>query len=119
MTLGDEFGAYAAILEQSTKRLRITARGLLELPLGGTAVGNGVNTHPDYTRLVIERLAQITGLPLSAARNRFAATQSLGDFVALSGALRGIAVELSKIAFKRRKGAPTSIAAPPKAHVRQ
>jgi aspartate ammonia-lyase len=98
MTLGDEFGAYAATLEQATERLRITARGLLELPLGGTAVGNGVNTHPDYTRLVIERLAQITGLPLIAARNRFAATQSLGDFVALSGALRGVAVELSKIA---------------------
>jgi aspartate ammonia-lyase len=98
MTLGDEFGAYAAILEQATERLEITALALLELPLGGTAVGNGVNTHPDYTRLVIERLAQITGLPLGVARNRFAATQSLGDFVALSGALRGIAVELSKIA---------------------
>jgi aspartate ammonia-lyase len=98
MTLGDEFGAYAAILEQATERLGIVALALLELPLGGTAVGNGVNTHPNYTRLVIERLAQITGLPLSAARNRFAATQSLGDFVALSGALRGVAVELSKIA---------------------
>jgi fumarate hydratase, class II len=78
--------------------LRIAALALMELPLGGTAIGNGVNTHPDYTRIVIGRLAQITGLPLVAARNRFAATQSLGDFVALSGALRGIAVELSKIA---------------------
>ena len=98
MTLGDEFGAYATILEQATDRLRGTALALLELPLGGTAIGNGVNTHPDYTRLVIESLAQITGFSLVAARNRFAATQSLADFVALSAALRGIAVELSKIA---------------------
>ena len=98
MTLGDEFGAYAAIIEQSIEQLRIAAMALLELPLGGTAIGNGVNTHPDYTRLVIERLVRITELPLVTARNRFAATQSLGDFVALSGALRGLAVELSKIA---------------------
>lgn len=98
MMLGDEFNAYAVILEQATERLRAARPALLQVPLGGTAIGNGVNTHPDYTRLVIERLAQITGLELTAAQNQFAATQSLGDFVALSGALRGIAVELSKIA---------------------
>ncbi|MFN7927932.1 MAG: lyase family protein [Blastocatellia bacterium] len=80
------------------ERLRMAQRALIELPLGGTAIGNGVNTNPDYTRLVIERLAHHTGLPLRAAPNRFAATQSLNDLVALSGALRGIAVELTKIA---------------------
>jgi aspartate ammonia-lyase len=98
MMLGEEFGGYAVILEQATARLRMATLALLEVPLGGTAVGNGVNTHPDYARLAVGKLAEFTGLPLSEAPNRFASLQSLADFVALSAALRGLAVELSKIA---------------------
>ena len=73
-------------------------RPLLEVPLGGTAVGGGHNAHPDYARLAVKRLGEITGLRLTEARNRFQSMQSLGDFVALSGALRGLAVEMGKIA---------------------
>jgi aspartate ammonia-lyase len=98
MKLGDEFSGYACLLEQATERLRTAGLYLLEVPLGGTAVGNGVNTHPQYARLAVARLAQLTGLQLSQARNRFASMQSLGDFLALSAAVRGLAVELNKLA---------------------
>jgi fumarate hydratase class II/aspartate ammonia-lyase len=98
MTLGDEFGGYAANVERATDRLRVAGASLLEVPLGGTAVGGGHNTRPDYARLAVERLREITGLALTEARDRFQSMQSLGDFVALSGALRGLAVELGKIA---------------------
>src|SRR5499426_3766819 len=98
MTLGDEFDGYAGVIERATDRLRVAGAPLLEVPLGGTAVGGGHNAHSDYARLAVKRLSQITRLPLIEARNLFQSTQSLGDFVALSGALRGLAVELSKIA---------------------
>ena len=98
MTLGDEFDGYAGAIERATDRLRVAGAPLLEVPLGGTAVGGGHNTHPDYARLAVKRLGEITGLPLTEAHNRFQSMQSLGDFVALSGALRGLAVEMGKIA---------------------
>ncbi|MGH9835346.1 MAG: aspartate ammonia-lyase [Blastocatellia bacterium] len=98
MTLGDEFDGYALNIERATDRLRIAGAPLLEVPLGGTAVGAGHNTRPDYARLAVKHLKKITGLPLTEARNRFQSMQSLGDFVALSGALRGLAVELGKVA---------------------
>ena len=68
------------------------------MPLGGTAIGTGINTAPGFAGLAVGHLAAITGLPLREAPDRIASQQSLGDFVALSGALRGLAVELSKIA---------------------
>ncbi|MFN7945416.1 MAG: aspartate ammonia-lyase [Blastocatellia bacterium] len=98
ITLGQEFSGYGENIARATDRLRACEMPLLEVPLGGTAVGTGVNTHPDYARLVVAKLGQITGLPLREARNRFQSMQSLGDFAALSGALRGLAIELSKIA---------------------
>jgi aspartate ammonia-lyase len=98
MTLGDEFDAYAGNIARATDRLRVAGAPLLEVPLGGTAIGGGHNAHPDYARLAVKRLGEITGLPLTQARNLFQSMQSLGDFVALSGALRGLAVEMSKIA---------------------
>ncbi len=98
ITLGEEFGGYADNILRANERLHVIERFLLEVPLGGTAVGNGVNTHPDYARLAVARLREITGLPIKEAPNRFQSMQSLGDFVALSAALSGLAVELSKIA---------------------
>ena len=98
ITLGQEFSGYGDNIARATERLRACEMPLPEVPLGGTAVGTGVNTHPDYARLVVAKLGQITGLPLREARNRFQSMQSLGDFAALSGALRGLAIELSKIA---------------------
>ncbi len=98
MTLGDEFSRYAENISRAERRLAATEGFLLEVPLGGTAVGNGVNTHPDYARLAVAELSRITRLDMQQSPNRFQSMQSLGDFVALSGALRGFAIELSKIA---------------------
>jgi aspartate ammonia-lyase len=97
MTLGDEFSGYAENISRAEHRVSETEEFLLEVPLGGTAVGNGVNTHPDYARLAVAELGRITRLDLRQSPNRFQSMQSLGDFVALSGALRGFAIELGKI----------------------
>jgi aspartate ammonia-lyase len=98
ITLGEEFGAWAATVRRATARIRALEPSLLEVPLGGTAVGTSINAHDDYPRVVVERLKKATRLEVRAAENRIQSQQSLGDFVALSGALRALAVELSKIA---------------------
>jgi aspartate ammonia-lyase len=97
MTLGDEFRAFGLNVRRAANRIGQVEDALLEVPLGGTAVGTGVNTYPGYPDLVVERLAEITRLPVRQGENRISLTQSLGDFVALSAALRGLAVELGKI----------------------
>jgi aspartate ammonia-lyase len=97
ITLGAEFAAYGHNVRRAAARIDGVEDALLEVPLGGTAVGNSVNAKPDYPRMVVERLAATTGLELREAADRVALTQSLGDFVALSGALRGLVVELGKI----------------------
>ena len=98
MTLGHEFGAYAGSVRRAAGRLGALEPALLEVPLGGTAVGTSVNAPEGYPDAVIARLRAIGGLDVRAAADRVQSQQSLGDFVALSGALRGLAVELSKIA---------------------
>jgi aspartate ammonia-lyase len=98
MTLGQECAAYASNVRRAIARIRTAEDGLLDVPLGGTAIGTGVNTPSGFGALVVRRLAEVTGLPLREAADRIASQQSLGDFVALSGAVRGLAVELSKIA---------------------
>ena len=98
MTLGQEFAGYAGNVSRPLLYLQNIEGLLLEVPLGGTAIGTGVNTHPDYARLVVEQLSKITALPLREASDRIQAQQSLSDFLALSSVLRGFAVELSKIA---------------------
>jgi aspartate ammonia-lyase len=97
MTLGQEFGGYAKNLQRAAARVRATEGDLLEVPLGGTAIGSGLNAHPDFARLAVEKLGEITGLKLKEAGDRFQSQQSLGDFLALSAALRGFVVELTKI----------------------
>jgi aspartate ammonia-lyase len=79
MTLGEEFGGYAGNVRRAAARLRALEDALLEVPLGGTAVGTGTNTHPDYARRAVERLGEITGLRLREAADRVALQQSLGD----------------------------------------
>ena len=98
MTLGQECAAYKSNVRRAIARVRAAEDALLEVPLGGTAIGTGVNTPKGFGPLVVRRLAEVTGLPLREAPDRIASQQSLGDFVALSGAVRGLAVELSKIA---------------------
>ncbi len=96
--LGQEFSGYASQVEASITRLRKTEARLGELPLGGTAVGTGINTHVDFARKTIEILAGETKLDLREAGNHFAAQGSIDTLVDTSGALKAVAVTLIKIA---------------------
>lgn len=97
MTLGQEFGAYAVTIGEDADRLGEASALIAEINLGGTAIGTGLNTHPEYASLVCERLRQITGLPLITAGNLVEATSDVGSFVQLSGVTKRAAVKLSKI----------------------
>ncbi|GAB2742464.1 class II fumarate hydratase [Kitasatospora kifunensis] len=97
VTLGQEFGGYAAQVRYGQERLRATLPRVAELPLGGTAVGTGINTPPGFATAVIAELARATGLPLTEARNHFEAQGARDALVELSGQLRTIAVGLTKI----------------------
>jgi fumarate hydratase class II len=98
VTLGQEFHGYAAQVRLGIERLESTVPRLAELPLGGTAVGTGINTPPGFAVRVIERLRQMTGLPLSEARNHFEAQGARDALVECSGQLRVVAGSLYKIA---------------------
>jgi aspartate ammonia-lyase len=102
ITLGQEFGGYAANVEHAAAALERESAQLHELNLGATAVGTGLNAGDDYTGAAIGRLARYTGLPLRPAADRFRVTQSMGDVLAYSGALRRLAVEVNKIASDLR-----------------
>jgi fumarate hydratase class II len=98
VTLGQEFDGYAAQVRLGIERLESVLPRLAELPLGGTAVGTGINMPPEFAARVIERLRQRTGLPLSEARNHFEAQGARDALVEASGQLRVVAVSLYKIA---------------------
>jgi len=98
VTLGQEFGGYAAQVRLGVERLRATLPRVAELPLGGTAVGTGINSPPGFGGRVIEEVARATGLPLTEARDHFEAQGARDGLVELSGQLRTIAVSLTKIA---------------------
>jgi len=102
ITLGQEFAGYAANVRHALRELEHAAGSLHELNLGATAVGTGLNAGDDFTREAVNQLAAATGLPLQPARNRFRVTQSMGDVLAFSGALRRLAVEVDKIASDLR-----------------
>jgi fumarate hydratase class II len=97
VTLGQEFGGYAAQVRLGVERLEATLPRVAELPLGGTAVGTGINTPPGFAAAVIEEVARATGLPLTEARNHFEAQGARDGLVELSGQLRTIAVSLTKV----------------------
>jgi fumarate hydratase, class II len=97
VTLGQEFSGYAAAVQYGVERLQSALPRLGELPLGGTAVGTGVNTPPGFAPAVIDRLREGTGLPLSEARNHFEAQGGRDALVETSGQVRTIAVGLYKI----------------------
>ncbi|MFF8741233.1 class II fumarate hydratase [Streptomyces californicus] len=97
VTLGQEFGGYAAQVAYGVERLRASLPRLAELPLGGTAVGTGINTPPGFSAAVIARVAEVTGLPLTEARDHFEAQGARDGLVETSGQLRAIAVSLTKI----------------------
>ncbi|BAI75181.1 aspartate ammonia-lyase (plasmid) [Azospirillum sp. B510] len=96
MTLGQEFSTYAVMLAEDEERLKEAALLIREINLGATAIGTGINAHPDYAPLVCRRLAEISGVPVLTAPNLIEATQDCGSFVQLSGVLKRVAVKLSK-----------------------
>ena len=97
VTLGQEFGGYAAAIRHGVERLVAALPRVAEVPLGGTAVGTGINTQAGFPRRVIALLVEDTGLPLTEARNHFEAQAARDGLVELSGVLRTIAVSLTKI----------------------
>ena len=97
VTLGQEFGGYAAAIRYGVERLEAALPRVAEVPLGGTAVGTGINTPAGFPQRVIALLREDTGLPLTEARNHFEAQGARDGLVELSGALRTIAVSLTKI----------------------
>lgn len=97
MTLGQEFGAYAATLREEGERLQQNARLFLEVNMGATAIGTGINSDPDYPRKVIARLREVTGLDMANSADLVEATQDTGAFVMYSAAVKRLAVKLSKI----------------------
>ncbi|MEU3604406.1 class II fumarate hydratase [Streptomyces sp. NPDC035033] len=98
VTLGQEFGGYAAQVRYGIERLRASLPRLAELPLGGTAVGTGINTPPGFSAAVIAEVARATGLPFTEARDHFEAQGARDGLVETSGQLRTVAVSLTKIA---------------------
>jgi fumarate hydratase, class II len=98
VTLGQEFGGYAAQVRQGAARVRDTLPRLGQIPLGGTAVGTGLNTHPEFAARVRARLAEDTGLTISGPADPFEAQAARDGLVEASGALKTVAVSLTKIA---------------------
>ncbi len=97
MTLGQEFSTYEEMLSEDIARLREASLLICEINLGATAIGTGINAHPEYAGLVRQHLASITGIPVLTAPNLVEATQDCGSFVQLSGVLKRVAVKLSKV----------------------
>ncbi|BBD07039.1 class II fumarate hydratase [Desulfovibrio ferrophilus] len=98
LTLGQEFSGYAAQVVDSVMGLHGMMDGLLTIPLGGTAVGTGLNAHPHFAELAVNELRALTGYPFVTSENRFAQLAAHDDLVAASGAVRRTAVALMKIA---------------------
>ncbi len=98
LTLGAEFSGYHRQIENALKRINSCMGRLYELPLGGTAVGTGLNTHPEFAARAIARISEMTGLPFKCAVNRFEAIAAHDAIVELSGALKTVAVSFMKIA---------------------
>jgi fumarate hydratase class II len=98
LTLGQEFSGYVAQLTADMERIQVTLPGIYELAAGGSAVGTGLNTHPEFGPRVAAAIAEMTGLPFVTAPNKFAALAAHDALVFTHGALRTLAVSLMKIA---------------------
>ena len=98
LTLGQEFSGYVHMLEADLRRIEFAQKDLFELALGGTAVGTGLNSHPEFAEQVARRIAERTELPFVSAENKFAQLSAHDAIVAASGAMNTLAVSLMKIA---------------------
>jgi len=98
ITLGQEFSGYVALLDADLARLDATLPGIMSLGIGGTAVGTGLNSHPEFGDRAAKTIADLTGLPFTSNPNKFAALSAHDEFVFASGALKTLACSLMKIA---------------------
>jgi fumarate hydratase class II len=98
LTLGQEFSGYVQQLDNDLRRIELALAGLYELALGGTAVGTGLNTHPDFAVKAASHIARITGLPFRTAPNKFEALAGHDAIVFASGSLKTLAASLTKLA---------------------
>jgi len=98
LTLGQEFSGYVAQIDQAIARIHASLPGVYELALGGTAVGTGLNSHPEFADRVAKKIAELTRLPFVSAPNKFAGLAAHEPLVAMSGAVKTLAVALMKIA---------------------
>jgi fumarate hydratase class II len=98
LTLGQEFSGYVALLDADLKRIEMVLPDIGELALGGSAVGTGLNTHPEFAARVAKKIAELTNYPFVTAPNKFAALSAHDAFVMASGALKTLAASLMKIA---------------------
>jgi fumarate hydratase class II len=96
--LGQEFGAYARAVERDSERILRSAQGLRRLGIGGTAVGSGLNAHPEYHQRMVEKLKQLTGLELFTSDDLFESMQSMADIADFSASLKTLAITLTRIA---------------------
>jgi len=97
MTLGQEFGAWAVMVGEDIQRVREAQQLIHEINMGATAIGTGLNAHPDYAALVTRYLRDVSGIPVMMSHNLVEATQDAGAYVQLSGVLKRVAVKISKI----------------------
>src|SRR5215208_2636816 len=98
LTVGQEFGGWASLLERDLERLEVVLPGLYDLAIGGTAVGTGLNSHPEFAERAAKKIAELTGLPFKSHPNKFAALSAHDEMVFASGALKTLAASLMKIA---------------------
>jgi len=98
LTIGQEMGGWASLLERDIRRLEQVLEGLYELAIGGTAVGTGLNAHPEFAERAARKIAELTGLPYRSHPNKFASLSSHDEIVFASGALKTLAASLMKIA---------------------
>src|ERR671932_231948 len=98
LTVGQEFSGWASLLERDVERLEAVMPGLYDLAIGGTAVGTGLNSHPEFAERAAAKIAELTGLPFKSHPNKFAALSAHDELVFASGALKTLAASLMKIA---------------------
>jgi fumarate hydratase class II len=98
LTVGQEFSGWASLLERDIERLEMSLPGLYDLAIGGTAVGTGLNSHPEFSQRAASKIAELTGLPFKPHPNKFAALSAHDEVVFASGALKTLACSLMKIA---------------------
>ena len=98
LTVDQEMGGWASLVERDGERLKLVLPGLLDLAIGGTAVGTGLNSHPEFGERAAKKIAELTGLPFRSHANKFAALSAHDELVFASGALKTLAVSLMKVA---------------------